>query len=250
MLYSVRVVRTPCGWMEGCGASLSIHLNPSLFVRAGWFTRGSSLSPSQSAAHTHTLSLLLFTLFFSFCLLWIPTGVSAFAVHPKTREHIQTEQQRHGQRQSEREDDGGRPHQRDRPGQPGPEAHKRRCCQGESNLENVHFGALRLGYMCHHNCTIPVAKFHLTSAQWSRLTIIVNSNKLWETVKSRSCQTAVLCASEAHGSTFAHCVQVPAVFPLTDFPLLGKGFAEVLKLIEAIHWKAIHMRKYLHKQQT
>lgn len=35
------------------------------------------------------------------------------------------------------------------------------------------------------------------------------------------------------------------MFPLTDFPLLGKGFAEVLQPIEAFQWKAIHMCKYL-----
>lgn len=115
---------------RGCGASLSIHLNPSLFVGQAGNTQLQSLSLS---AHC-TLSLLLFTLFF-LCLLRILTGVSAFAVHPKTREHIQTQQQRHGQRQSEREDDGGCPHQRDRPGQPGPKARKRRRCQGESAME-------------------------------------------------------------------------------------------------------------------
>ncbi|KAF7642343.1 hypothetical protein LDENG_00259740, partial [Lucifuga dentata] len=51
-------------------------------------------------------------------------GISAFAVHQKTGEHLQTQQQRHGQRESEREDGAGCPHQGDRPGQPGPEEHK------------------------------------------------------------------------------------------------------------------------------
>lgn len=37
----------------------------------------------------------------------------------------------------------------------------------------------------------------------------------------------------------------PAVFPLSDFPLLGRSFAEVLKPIEAIQWRAVHMCGYL-----
>lgn len=126
----------PLRWDRGCGGSLSIHLNPSLFVGQAGNTQ-LSLSPSQRTAHYPSSSSLFF-----FCLLWILTGVSAFAVHPKTREHIQTQQQRHGQRQSEREDDGGYPHQRDRPGQPGPKAHKRRRCQGESDTELLTFRSI------------------------------------------------------------------------------------------------------------
>lgn len=48
---SVWVVRTPCGWMKGCGTLLSIHLNPSLFVGKPGNLQLQSLSLSQRATH-------------------------------------------------------------------------------------------------------------------------------------------------------------------------------------------------------
>ncbi|KAF5893475.1 Uncharacterized protein DAT39_016825, partial [Clarias magur] len=55
--------------------------------------------------------------------------IRSHAVHQETGEHLQAEQQRHGQRQHAREDNAGRAHQGDRPGQPGPQALKRPCSQ-------------------------------------------------------------------------------------------------------------------------
>ncbi len=91
---------------------------------------------------------------------------------------------------------------------------------------------------------------HFTSSHWSYLTITVSWNKL--------CQTGALCGCARQRRTAVLlrtvlCAVVPAVFPLSDFPLLGRSFAEVLKLMEAIQWQAIHMCKYIsrpHKQWT
>lgn len=104
--------------------------------------------------------------------------------------------------------------------------------------------------------TIPFPEYllhslHFTSSQWGCLTITVSGNKLWEAVpKCRSCQTGVMCGCARQGRTAVLlrtvlCAVGPAVFPLSDFPLLGRSFAEVLKLKEAIQWQAIHMCKYL-----
>lgn len=45
-----RDVSTPGGWIEGCGAALSIHLNPSLFVGQAGNAQLQSLSHSERAA--------------------------------------------------------------------------------------------------------------------------------------------------------------------------------------------------------
>lgn len=66
----------------------------------------------------------------------------------------------------------------------------------------------------------------------------------------RSCHTGGMCwcARQRRTAALLRTVLrtvVPAVFPLSDFPLLGRSFAEVSELIEAIQWKPIHMCKYL-----
>lgn len=105
-----------------------------LLVQTHPCLRGSSeLPPPFPFSLPPCLTPSLLTLLF-LCLLRTPTGVPAVAVHPKTGEHIQTQQQGHGQRQPEREDAGGHPHQGDRPGQPRPKARQRRRRQGECTL--------------------------------------------------------------------------------------------------------------------